>query len=147
MHLQGVIRLKAKTARGITVAIKRHLQWDKGKQPSGSRVMCRGLTRDKLHTWPGLVGYCCKDLHERHFQVCCGIFNIADLRRCLFTSSVIELVASVLQCVLHNSSQEDVEEGQVQCVMYGKDWETNRCAGSTAGLVSSAALQHCWFGC
>ena len=56
--------------RGITIAIKQHLGWDKGKQPAGSRVMCRGITGDKLHTWAGLVGYCCKDMHEPHFQVC-----------------------------------------------------------------------------
>ncbi len=70
LHLQGFVRMRAKTVRGITIAIKQHLQWDNGKQPFGSRVMCRGLTEHKLHTWVGLLGYCCKDMHEQHFQVC-----------------------------------------------------------------------------
>ena len=69
LHLQGVLRMRAKTVRGITAAIKVHMGWDKGRQPAGSRVMCRSLTNNKLHTWTGLVGYCCKDLHEEHFQV------------------------------------------------------------------------------
>ena len=71
LHLQGILRMQAKTVRGITAAIKRHLHWDEGRQPPGSRVMCRGLTGNRLHTWAGLVGYCCKDMHEPHFQVCC----------------------------------------------------------------------------
>ena len=76
---QGVLRMRAKTVRGITLAIKQHLGWDKGKQPAGSRVMCRGITGDKLHTWAGLVGYCCKDMHEPHFQVCWfGQFEALD---------------------------------------------------------------------
>ena len=69
LHLQGVLRMRAKTVRGITSAIKRHLGWDQGKQPFGSRVMCRELIEKKLHTWQGLLGYCCKDLHEDHFEV------------------------------------------------------------------------------
>jgi len=70
LHLQGILRMRAKTVRGISAALKAHLGWDKGRQPVGSRVMCRSVTNNKLHTWPGLVGYCCKDLHEDHFQVC-----------------------------------------------------------------------------
>ena len=40
LHLQGVLRMRAKTVRGITAAIKVHMGWDKGQQPAGSRVMC-----------------------------------------------------------------------------------------------------------
>ena len=127
--LQGVLRMKAKTVRGITAAIKRHLQWDEGKQPFGSRVMCRGITGSKLHTWPGLVGYCCKDMHEQHFQVCLYAKRCWVQLLCLLIAWSPELVAAVLQCVMHNISQEDVEEGQVQYVMYGKDLKKNRCDG------------------
>ena len=61
--------MKSKMVRGITTAIKQHLGWVKGKQPFGSRVMCRGISGHKLHTWEGLVRYCCKDMHEKHFEV------------------------------------------------------------------------------
>jgi len=131
LHLQGVLRMKARTVRGITVAIKRHLQWDEGKQPFGSRVMCRGITGTKLHTWAGLVGYCCKDMHEQHFQVRYGIFSIVDTVACNAICLRPDAVAAVSQVVLHNISQEDVEEGQVQYIMYGKDCEKNRCAAVT----------------
>ena len=38
------------------------------------------------------------------------------------------LIYNTLQVVLHNISQEDMEQGQVQYVMHGKDLEKNRCA-------------------
>ena len=63
--------MKADTVRGITTAIKQHLCWVKGKQPFGSKVMCRGITGSGLHTWPGPIGYCCKDMHEQHHPVRC----------------------------------------------------------------------------
>ena len=67
--------MSAKTVRRITLAIKRHLGWDAtGKQPPGSRVMCKGITGSRLHTWAGLVGYCCKDLPEEQFQACDLLF-------------------------------------------------------------------------
>ena len=43
----------------------------------------------------------------------------------------------MLQVVLHNISQEDMEQGQVQYVMHGKDLEKNRCAKQR--LASKAA--------
>ena len=33
-----------------------------------------------------------------------------------------------MQIVLHNISQEEVEEGQIQYVLHGKDHDKNRCA-------------------
>ena len=36
------------------------------------------------------------------------------------------LIYNTLQVVLHNISQEDMEQGQVQYVMHGKDLEKNR---------------------
>ena len=99
------------------------------KQPFGSRVMCKGLTGTRLHTWPGLVGYCCKDMHEQHFQVCICMASAAGHSHCLVTCDSAEVLAAVLQCVVHNITQQDVGEGQVQYVMYGKDLEKNRCDG------------------
>ena len=117
--------MRAKTVRGITLAIKRHLGWDiPGKQPAGSRVMCKGITGSRLHTWAGLVGYCCKDLHEEHFQVCDPSFLRKTLESCL--SMKPPLIYNTLQVVLHNISQEDMEQGQVQYMMHGKDLEKNR---------------------
>lgn len=69
LHLQGVLRMRAKTTRGITAAIRQWLGWEQHKQPAGSRIMCRGLTYNKLHTFVGMLGYCTKDMHEPHFQV------------------------------------------------------------------------------
>ena len=34
----------------------------------------------------------------------------------------------VLQCVMHNVSQSEMEEGQQQFVMYGAEYEKNRCS-------------------
>lgn len=115
--------MRAKTVQGITTAIKKHLRWDKGRQPDGSRIMCRSITGIKLHTWAGLVGYCCKDLHEQHFQVCT---MPGPARRC-FVVAIDLLICTMLQVILHNITQEDMELGQVQYVMYGKDLEKNRC--------------------
>ena len=57
LYLQRVLRMRPKTVtvRGLTVAIKRHLQWDEGKQPFGSRIMCRGITEKQAPhmAWPG----------------------------------------------------------------------------------------------
>ena len=36
LHLQGVLRMRAKTVRGITAAIKVHMGWDKGQQPAAA---------------------------------------------------------------------------------------------------------------
>ena len=56
MNICRVLRMRAKTVRGITLALKRHVAWDAtGKQPPGSRVMCKGITGSRLHTWAGLV--------------------------------------------------------------------------------------------
>ncbi len=45
---------------------------------------------------------------------------------------------AVLQCVMHNISQQELEEGQVQYVMYGKDHEKNRCIFLARESVHSA---------
>ena len=56
----------------------------------------------------------------------------------------------LLQCVLHNIAQEDVEAGQVEYVMYGKDDVKNRCAVclpstllTVGGISASSYLSFC----
>lgn len=40
----------------------------------------------------------------------------------------ITIVCYVVQCVMHNVSQTDMEEGQQQFIMYGAEYEKNRCS-------------------
>lgn len=65
LHLQGVIRRRVAGAAQNTKDLKAAL-W--GLKCAGNNfVNSKGLTGKGLHTWHGLLGYCQKDMHEKHY--------------------------------------------------------------------------------
>ncbi|BDA42816.1 hypothetical protein COCOBI_03-7090 [Coccomyxa sp. Obi] len=98
LHIQGVIRIKAKSARTVNPLVRKALGWDK-EAPTGCKIMCKQLVQEKLHTWHGMIGYCMKDMHEPHHQV-----------------------------VDKGVSSEDIEIGLERFLMYGADVMKNRVA-------------------
>ena len=65
LHLQGVVRRHVASAAQNTKDLKLAL-WGQ-KVPGNNFVNSKGLTGKGLHTWHGLLGYCQKDMHERHY--------------------------------------------------------------------------------
>lgn len=66
LHLQGVVRRHVASAAQNTKDLELAL-WGQ-KVPANNFVNSKGLTGKGLHTWHGLLGYCQKDMLERHYE-------------------------------------------------------------------------------
>lgn len=91
LHFQGVACLVATSSRAVAEEIKKALGWTKGHTPAGMNVMCKGLDGKGLHTLSGMIGYCTKDEGSPHFRL-----------------------------ISHNISQEEIEDGKMEYIKYGK---------------------------
>ena len=111
LHVQGVVRAECKGAVSMNRALNKLLGWDVAKPSPGARVMCRALTGKKLHTWHGMIGYCMKDMPEKHYAH-----------------------------VLHNISDDDIAVGQDQYLMHGAGPLKDRCVLTPKNLFERAII-------
>ncbi len=82
LHWQAVACSSATTAAAFTKRLKKDLGWDKDRQPRGYRILSRALTGKLLHTVHGMIGFCLKDLGQKHFRYDMSPAVTQDVRAC-----------------------------------------------------------------
>ena len=72
LHIQGVIRIYDSSAQWASRHLREYLGWKKDY----GKIMMKGLTGKRLHTFIGMIGYCLKDEGQPYFKT--EIVNISQ---------------------------------------------------------------------